>query len=240
VRLDVAFLPEEAGALRGRVALVVDVLRATTSLLTMMERGCAEILIAPTVEAARRYGRAHPDVLLAGEEQGRAPGGFDFGNSPVAFAAAALEGRRVALATTNGTRAVHLAQEASTILLGCLRNCSAAARRGLEAAKGEDLCVICAGREGRFSLDDAYTAGAIVDALLAEPGGSDHFHLTDAALAAQVLYQRTADAADLFRRTRAGQHVVEIGLAEDLDYCAQRDTSLLVPSVGDRVRVVAS
>lgn len=237
MRLDVAFLPEEVGTLRGRVAVVVDVLRATTSLLTILERGCAEVLIAPTVEAARRFAHAHPDLLLAGEERGRAPAGFDFGNSPVAFARAELEGRRMVFSTTNGTRAIRLVQEASTVLLGCLRNCSAVARRGLAAAGGEEeVCVVCAGREGRFSLDDAYTAGALVDALLAEAGGNP-LVLTDAALAAQALHRSTADAAALFRRTRAGRNVMEIGLSEDLDYCAQRDTSALVPEVGDRVRV---
>ena len=241
MRLDVAFLPEEVGTLRGRVAVVVDVLRATTSLLTILERGCAEVLIAHTVEAARRCGRKHPDMLLAGEEHGRAPAGFDFGNSPVAFARAELEGRRMVFATTNGTRAVHRAQGASTILLACLRNRSAAARGGLAAAADEeDLCVICAGREGQFSLDDAYTAGAIVDALLAQAGGGNRLLLTDAALAAQALYRGTADPVSLFRRTRAGQNVVEIGLSEDLDYCAQRDASVLVPKVGDRLRVVGS
>ena len=237
MRLDVAFLPEEVGTLRGRVAVVVDVLRATTSLLTILERGCAEVLIAPTVEAARRFAHAQPDLLLAGEERGRAPAGFDFGNSPVAFARAELEGRRMVFSTTNGTRAIRLVQEASTVLLGCLRNCSAVARGGLAAAGGEEeVCVVCAGREGRFSLDDAYTAGALVDALLAEAGGNP-LVLTDAALAAQALHRSTADAAALFRRTGAGRNVMEIGLSEDLDYCAQRDTSALVPEVGDRVRV---
>ena len=176
-------------------------------------------------------------MLLAGEEGGRAPAGFNFGNSPVAFARAELEGRRMVFSTTNGTRAIRLAQSASTVLLGCLRNASAVARGGLAAAGGDEgVCVVCAGREGQFSLDDAYTAGAIVDALLAGAGGN-RLVLTDAALAAQALYRSTADAAGLFRRTRAGRNVMEIGLSEDLDYCAQRDASVLVPEVGDRVWV---
>src|SRR5205807_4137111 len=172
--LHVAFLPEEAGALRGRIAVVIDVIRATTSVLTMLERGCAEVLIAPTIEAARRYREAQADVVLAGERDGRAPAGFEFGNSPVAFAGAALAGRRVVFATTNGTRAMHLAQEASVVLLGCLRNRSAVARGALSfaARDGLGLSVVCAGREGRFSLDDAYTAGAIVAAALSVREGA--------------------------------------------------------------------
>ncbi len=239
MEIHVAFLPGEAGALRGRAAVVIDVIRATTSVLAMLEGGCAEVLIAPTVEAARRYRDSHPDVLLAGEQGGRAPPGFDFGNSPVAFAQAALTGRRVVFATTNGTRAIHAAGEARSVLMGCLRNRTAAARAALAAAEtGRGLSLVCSGREGRFSLDDAYTAGAIVDALI-ESGGSAALELTDAALAARRLY-RDADSEALFRETRAGRHVIEIGLGDDLLYCAKIDQSTMVPRLGERVRVVES
>lgn len=239
MEIHVAFLPGEAGALRGRAAVVIDVIRATTSVLAMLEGGCAEVLVAPTVEAARRYRDSHPDVLLAGEQGGRAPAGFDFGNSPVAFAQAALTGRRMVFATTNGTRAIHAAGEARSVLMGCLRNRTAAARAALAAAEpGRGLTLVCSGREGRFSLDDAYTAGAIVEAL-AESGGPAALQLTDAALAARHLYRDT-DSEALFRETRAGRHVIEIGLGDDLLYCAKIDQSTMVPRLGERVRVVES
>lgn len=233
-----AFLPEEAGPLCGRTIVVIDVIRATTSVLAMLERGCAEVLIAPEVETARRYGKAHPQMLLAGEQGGHAPAGFDFGNSPVAFADADLTGRRVVFATTNGTRAIHLTQGASVVMLGCLRNRSEAVRTAVGAAEGSGITLVCAGREGRFSLDDAYTAGAMVDAAVASPDGGGRIDLTDAALAAHALYQSNADAAAVFRRTRAGRNVIEIGLPRDLDYCADRDRSVLVPRLGDRVRMI--
>lgn len=232
--LDVAFLPEEAGPLRGRIAVVVDVIRATTSLLTMLERGCAEVLVAPTLDAARRYRQAHADVLLAGEQDGRAPEGFDFGNSPVEFAGAFLTGRRVVFATTNGTRAMRLAGDAAGVFLGCLRNRSAAAQAA--AAAGVGISVVCAGRQGRFSLEDAYTAGAIVETLADHHGAK--IDLTDAGVAARQLYRSAGDPAALLRQTRAGRRVIEIGLGSDLEYCAQVDRSTLVPRLGDRVRVV--
>ncbi|HET9000371.1 MAG TPA: 2-phosphosulfolactate phosphatase [bacterium] len=238
MEVHVAFLPEEAGPLRGRIVVVIDVIRATTSVLAMLEGGCAEVLIAPTLEAARTYRRAHSEVLLAGEQHGRTPVGFDFGNSPPAFSDARLAGRRVVFATTNGTRAVHAARDGAAIFMGCLRNRTAAARVALAAAAGADheLSVMCAGREGRFSLDDAYTAGAIVAAAVdLQPD----LTLTDAASAARMLYRSVEDPAVLFRQTRAGQNVIEIGLAGDLDYCAEVDRSSLVPKVGERVRMVA-
>lgn len=236
MEVHVAFLPEE-GSLRGRAVVVIDVIRATTSLLAMLERGCDEVLIAATLEAARDYHHAHPEVLLAGEEHGRAPAGFDFGNSPAAFSEALLAGRRVVFATTNGTRAIHAARDAAPVFLGCLRNRSATARVAAAAAAGtaRGLAMVCAGRDGRFSLDDAYTAGAIVDAVA---DLRRDLRLTDAAVAARMLCRSVADPAALFRQTRAGRNVIEIGLAGDLDYCAKADQSTLVPKLGERVRVL--
>jgi len=240
VELHVAFLSEEIGAPRRRAVVFIDVLRATTSLLVLLERGCAEVLIAPSVEAARRYRSAHPSVLAAGEQGGRAPEGFDFGNSPVAFAKGDLAGRRVVLATTNGTRAMHVARDVPLALVGCLRNRSAAAREVVAAAAqaGLDITLVCAGREGRFSLDDAYTAGAIVNAALSDPAAAELVDLTDAAVAARSLYDAFPDAEVMFRTTRAGQNLLNIGLVEDLPYCAEQDRSVLVPRVGDRVRLL--
>ncbi len=240
MELHVAFLPEEVGAPARRAVVVVDVLRATTSILTLLERGCAGIVIAPSVAAARRYRTAHPTALAAGEQGGRAPDGFDFGNSPAAFAQSEVAGRRVVLATTNGTRAIHVVQGAPVVFLGCLRNRSAAAGAVVRAAAEAELDVtlVCSGREGRFSLDDAFTAGAIVDAALSGASTAGTLVLTDAAQAARALYQAFPDVEAMFRTTRAGRNLVEIGLTDDLPYCAARDRSTLVPRMGDRVSLL--
>jgi 2-phosphosulfolactate phosphatase len=256
VEVHVAFLPEEAGDVRRRVAVVVDVLRATTSILTLLEGGCAEVVVAPSVDAARRYaaksagaraasgadaGRragssaaAPQPVRTAGEQGGLAPEGFEFGNSPAAFARARVEGNRFVIATTNGTRALHAVRGAAAVFAGCLRNRAAAARTAADAAlrSGLDLTIVCAGREGRFSLDDAYAAGGIADAAAAYLEGRTPYAATDAMLAARALYHAWPDPLDVFRQTAGGRNVLAIGLAEDLDYCAERDCSELVPRVG--------
>jgi len=244
--------------MRRRAAVVVDVLRATTSILTLLERGCAEVIVAPTVDAARRYaeearrvgvapgpaggrrtGEKQPQppaqpVRTAGEQGGLAPEGFEFGNSPAAFARADVAGSRFVIATTNGTRALHAVRGAPVVFAGCLRNRTAAARAAADAAiEGAlDLTIVCAGREGRFSLDDAYAAGAIADAAVDYLAGRSPCRTTDAALAAVTLYRSCPDAAALFRLTAGGRNVVAIGLEEDLRYCAERDASELVPRVG--------
>lgn len=262
MELHVAYLPQESGDVRRCVAIVVDVLRATTSILTLFERGCAEVLVAPTVDAARRYAEvaggpaaaagssASPvsagrrtvtgRVRTAGEQGGLAPEGFDFGNSPAAFARADVAGSRIVMATTNGTGAFHAVREAPVVLTGCLRNRRAAAWAAVDAAiqGGLDVTVVCAGREGRFSLDDAYTAGGITNAVVDYLADKIPCRTTDAVLAAETLYRSWPDAATLFRLTAAGRNVLAIGLAEDLGYCAVPDCSELVPRVGAGVSLL--
>jgi 2-phosphosulfolactate phosphatase len=235
MQVDAAFLPDEVAAIAGRTIVVIDVLRATTSLLTLMEGGCDEILIAPDVEAARRYAAANAAVLTAGEEGGRAPAGFDFGNSPVAFARSNVAGRRLVMATTNGTRALRLVRGAPLVLIGCLRNRSAVAAEALAA--GNDVLLVCSGRQRAFTLDDAWTAGAIADALVASPVQSTPA-MAEAARAARALYLAFREPVSLFRETRAGQNLLDIGLEEDLPYCAQVDCSTLVPRLGQGIRLL--
>ncbi|HEV2438958.1 MAG TPA: 2-phosphosulfolactate phosphatase [bacterium] len=232
----VAFLPREAGDVRRSVAVVIDVLRATSSILTLLERGCAEVVVAPSVDAARRYAAAAPRrVRTAGEEGGLAPVGFEFGNSPAAFSRADVAGSRFVIATTNGTRALHAVRAAPAVFAACLRNRTSAARAAADAALhgGYDLTVVCAGREGRFSLDDAYAAGAVADAAAEHLAGRAVYAVTDAMLAARALYRAWPDAVDVFRQTAGGRNVAAIGLEEDLRYCAVRDVSELVPRVGE-------
>ena len=227
--------------MRGRVAVVVDVLRATTSILTLFERGCAEVLVAPTVGAARRYAaESTMRVRTAGEEGGLPPAGFEFGNSPAAFARADVSGSRVVLATTNGTRALHAVRKAPAVFAACLRNRAAAARAAAAAALdgGFDITVVCSGREGRFSLDDAYAAGGVADALVEHLAGRAPLATTDAVPAARTLYRAWPDPVDLFRQTAGGRNVLAIGLEEDLHYCAARDRSEVVPRVGDRLTLL--
>ena len=133
--VDVALTPAELGGeLRLRptdVAIVIDVIRATTTLAVLFDRGCARVLVAGDIPAARAYAAAHPGSLLAGEMGGLPPSGFDFGNSPVELAAADLNGRELIFSTTNGTRALHACVGAGVILAGSLRNAQAVCRAAL-------------------------------------------------------------------------------------------------------------
>ncbi|MDQ7843638.1 MAG: 2-phosphosulfolactate phosphatase [Armatimonadota bacterium] len=244
MRLHVAFHPSLllTGALdpapvdRPQVCVVVDVLRASTSLVTLVERGADGVYIAPSVAVARARKGELPRVVMAGEEGGLAPEGFDYGNSPVELAAAEIRGRPVIFVTTNGTAAIRAVAGLGPVLIGAMRNGAAAAAEAFRLARaaGSDVTLVCAGREGGFGLDDAYCAGYLTSRLL-EHGP---FDLTDGAEAALLLYRSEPDTLAVFLRAAAGRNIVRLGLQADVSYCARRDCSSVVPTVGRELRLV--
>ncbi|MGH2349298.1 MAG: 2-phosphosulfolactate phosphatase, partial [bacterium] len=125
------------------------------------------------------------------------------------------------------------------VLVGALRNATAAGREAARIARTLDdagITIVCAGREGAFGIDDAYTAGCLVDLLQAEGDGE----MTDGALAALRLFRSEPDAAALFRRSAAGRNVAALGLADDVTYCAQRDRSTAVPTLGRDLQLLSA
>ena len=238
--LHVAVTPALAIAPESSVCIVVDVLRATTSITVMIAGGCQDIVLCETVDAATEIGRRE-SRLLCGERGGLRPEHFDYGNSPSQLAAIGAAGRAVAFATSNGTRALQLAGRSPLVLAGCLRNASAVAGFALSeaVARGLSLQVVCSGRDyGRaFALDDVYCAGCITDRVLAAADPSAAPVLTDGAAAARMLYRgslsggtspRDALLAAL-RETESGRGLARLGLGSDVDYCAQVDASDVVP-----------
>jgi 2-phosphosulfolactate phosphatase len=232
MKLDVAFLPSLFRKPDRYVCVVVDVLRASSSLVVLLERGVEEVLLSPTIGEARRLARDRPQHLLCGERGGLPPRGFHYGNSPAEFAGLELAGRRAILCTSNGTRALTRAAAAPLVLVGALLNATAAGRAGAEAAATRelDVAIVCSGDEGgtAFSLEDALGAGAIVDAILGL--GAARLELSDAALAALTLYRAHQGQEQAALRASCHARDLEaLGLGEDLSFCAQRDTFATVP-----------
>lgn len=230
-RVHVAYTPRELDGPMD-VAIVVDVIRASTTIVTLVERGCRPLLLSATVHRARQARAAAPDLLLIGEQGALPPEGFDLGNSPVEVARAAVAGRGAALVTTNGVPAIHAAAQAGTVLVGCLRNARAVAEAAWAAApEGGEIVIVCAGRAenpGGFGLDDAYGAGVLVGRLQ----GLGATTLTDAAEAARLLTVAEPDPLALFRRSAAGRNVTRLGLGDDVVFCAEVDRTTVVPRVG--------
>jgi 2-phosphosulfolactate phosphatase len=228
-----ALAPPEAFA--GSIVVVVDVLRATTTVVHALAAGAREVAAAETVEEARALASRLPpgEALLAGERGGLRIEGFDLGNSPAEFTPARCEGKSIVLTTTNGTRAVRHARRARRVLLGAFVNFSAVC---FELAEADgDVHVLCAGTDGAVALEDALFAGALA-ATLADRGG---FVLDDAARIAWDAFEGHGSVlASAFELSAGGRNLAAVGLASDLFCAARIDRFGLVPEAsGDPMRI---
>lgn len=213
---------------------VVDVLRATTSLVAMFERGLLRAIVSENIQQARRLALKN-FAVLCGEVRSLPPPGFDFGNSPAEFARTSFRGKSAVLCTTNGTRALTAAAGAPVAAAAALTNRRAAAERLLEEAgrRGLDLAVVCAGvdRGSAFSLEDTAAAGAVVEAARERDPA---IVLTDEAWAAFHLWRwYRGDAMRIFRQSKHGRALREAGFIDDLAYAARIDVSREVPLLYD-------
>ncbi len=229
--VDVALVPGQAQRWDDGVCIVVDVLRASSTIVTLLDQGASVILPAGSLREAQRLAREH-GYLLGGERDGLAPPGFDFGNSPAELIHTDLHDRGVVLTTSNGTAVLRRLTRARAILVGCLLNATACCERALSLAQQHDthLGIVCAGQKGDFLLDDSVCAGFLVDTVvrIARLRGGACL-LSDAAQAAQKLYCGYDDVLSAFRESASGKRIVEIGQEADLALCARPDASQVVP-----------
>jgi 2-phosphosulfolactate phosphatase len=244
IEVYVTFAEVEAGSLDEATVVVIDVVRATTSIIEALANGAREIYPMASTEEAAKLAVAldRSETLLCGERKGVKVEGFDLGNSPREFTADAVGGRRLVMSTTNGTRALSAGREGSRILPVAFTNLGASARA---VAGAERLAVICSGMSDRFSLEDALCAGHLVARLAALSGTEDvakspDFELDDAARAALALARSCAPTGDLFRSLAGGAALTAIGMGADLDVCADVDRHELVAELRDKVITRAS
>jgi 2-phosphosulfolactate phosphatase len=227
VRVHVAFTPAEAAS--APVGVVVDVLRASSTIAQALASGWPRVLCAPGIDEARAVRDQLGEGLLGGERNAGRIEGFDVGASPREF----LEGGDVPLifSTTNGTRAIlTAAASCDRVVLGSLLNLDAVAAAARES--GEDVVIVCAGFQGAFAFDDAYCAGRIVQLVDGER--------SDAAKAAELIAHAYPDAYEGLTQRTYGPP----GLEEDIRFCAQENVLEVVPRlarlVGPAAEIVRS
>ncbi len=231
--VDVALVPRHAQRWNHPICILVDVLRASSTIVTLLDKGVSVILPVGSVQQARRLAREH-GYLLAGERNGLAPPNFDFGNSPAELIHTDVSGRGVVLTTRNGTAALRrlTRTRARAVLIGCIMNATACCEQALALAQQDDtyLSIVCAGQKGRFVLDDGVCAGFLVENIVrtVRSRGEDCL-LSDAALAAQKLYHSYDDILSAFRESNSGTIIIKIGQEADLSLCARPDVSQVVP-----------
>lgn len=233
MKTQVFFSPAEVdeSEVEGATAVVIDVIRATSCMVEGIANGARGIF--PTLEPENAIKLAsdlgREDTLLCGERKGLRIEGFDLGNSPSEFSAEVVADKRLVMTTTNGTRAFLAVADAERILAASFLNISAVA----ESIRGvEDLLVVCAGKEDRFSLDDALCAGILLEKALT--GAPAPTKMNDAARVVLGLAETYAPDASFLRSTAAGQALVEVGLDGDLAFCAAVDRHHIVPEMRER------
>jgi 2-phosphosulfolactate phosphatase len=217
VLVHVAFTPDEAA--KAPTGVVIDVIRATSTICQALAAGYERVWCAAEVEDARGL-RANGDVTLGGERLGIRIDGFDLGNSPEEY----VEPRTstLAMSTTNGTRAIVTAAErCDRVYVASLLNLATVV--DVARSHGDDVAVFCAGVKGAFALDDAYVAGRVAESL--------GFERSDAAEAAVRLARSYQSAEQAFRASRSGRDLIEHGpeLEADIARCARESVLAVVP-----------
>jgi 2-phosphosulfolactate phosphatase len=210
--VDVAFTPSEP--VSAPVGIVVDVLRATSTIAQALASGWPRVLCAPGIEEAQAVREQLGEGLLGGERYAERIEGFDVGASPREF----LDGGDVPLifSTTNGTRAIlTAASSCEHVFLGSLLNLDAVAAAARE--RGEDVAIVCAGFKGTFALDDAYCAGRIVQLLDGDRN--------DAAKASELIARSFADPYEALTARTYGPP----GMEDDIRFCARENVVDVVP-----------
>jgi len=224
--------PEE---LADAVVVVIDVLRATTTIVHALAAGAREIAPCQEVEEARQLALefASEAVVLGGERGGLPLEGFDFGNSPREYTAEHVGGKTVVFTTTNGVRAMRSCAQASRILIGSFVNYSAVCGRLTDA---KNIHLLCAGTNGRITREDVLLAGAFVDDIARRTAPeqlrmNDEAELAVDAWRSAVVSLAAGPVAEALRDSRGGRNLIEIGQEKDIEIAAQIDKYDIVPEL---------
>jgi len=217
----------EEDELAGKTAIVIDVLRATSTIAAALGNGCRRVI--PVEEETDAFSKAkavsgHGKVVIGGERDGVKLPGFDLGNSPLEYGREQIGGASLVMCTTNGTRAIKKAMAAEKVYLGCLNNAKAAAKKA--AAGGRDVAIICAGTRQKFSVDDLAAAGAIISRF----GQFAEAELDDLGRTALRLYEEyRRDLKPLIEHSRPYRILTGLDEQRDIDYCLREDITDIVP-----------
>ena len=210
---------------KGKIVVVIDILRATSSICVAFKHGAKQIKPVMTPEESAGYKKQ--GFLCAAERDGQVVEGFDIGNSPFSYMGEKIKDASIALTTTNGTRAIELSKEADTVVIGSFLNleylCS------WIKDQNKDVLLLCAGWKDKFNLEDTLFAGAVINNLryLLDPA-------CDSSIAAEDLYLLAKD--DLHKYILKSSHAhrfKDLGIEEDIIYCMQQNTIPLIPVLKD-------
>lgn len=216
--------------LQHKTVIVIDVLRATSTMLTALTNGCRDITPVETVIQAKQL--QETGVLLGGERNCKKIPGFDFGNSPLEYTESQVIGKSLVITTTNGTRAIQKAGKASRILIGSLLNARACAER-VVSTSGEAV-ILCSGTNDAFALEDGLCAGLIAQELIDHMPSGKQVTLNDLGLAMLYAYRNVSDRLpETLLSCSNGKRLSRLGFRDDVLHCARVNVLPFAPAVQD-------
>ena len=208
------------------IVVVIDIFRATSSICYGLDNGAEAIIPVASVEECKSY--ESKGYLLAAERDGKVVDGFDFGNSPFAYAEDKVKGKTIVLTTTNGTHAIDESKkDAYQVIIGSFLNLTAVC--DYLKLQDKDVFLLCAGWKNKFNLEDTLFAGAIVYQLKDES-----YFLDDASVAADDLYQLAKDDLSAYTsKTSHSERLTKLGIEEDIKFCLNVDITSTIPVLKD-------
>ncbi|HWP98107.1 MAG TPA: 2-phosphosulfolactate phosphatase [Syntrophomonadaceae bacterium] len=216
---------------REMVCIVIDVICASSTIVTLLDKGCPRVFTVRAVAEARALAQER-GFLIGGERNGLVLPGFDFDNSPFKLQEMDVQGRDAVLTTTNGTRVIKRVETSRAVLIGSFLNAAACCHSALNLAcqYSTGIGLACAGTKGRFALDDALCAGCLIETLLQiGKQGNQSLTLSDSAKAAKSLFRAYPDIGSGFLESSSGRRLVEIQRTEDIVSCSMVNVSEIVP-----------
>ncbi len=220
--------------IKNRTVIVIDVLRASSTVVTALAQGVAEVIPVETIGQARHYQGER--YLLAGERYGKKIAGFPFSNSPTEMCSAPLKGNCLVLTTTNGTRAIQKSLKAEAVLIGCFLNGKSCADLALRFRR--DLTLLCAGSRQKFALEDGLAAGYILSLISSQ---HPEICMNDLGLAMLAAYEfHKGHLTQTLQETATGKRLLGAGNLADIEYAAQKDVYSLVPILKEESLIIHS
>lgn len=229
--IDVCLTPDllHQYELENKIVVVVDILRATSCMVSALANGVKEIV--PVAELEECKALQKEGYLAAAERNGSKAEGFDMGNSPFEYLNEKVVGKKIAVTTTNGTLAIHKSLAAKEILIGAFLNLEAIAN--YLKNKEEDIIVLCAGWKGKFNLEDTLFAGALCQQLKA-----DFEFACDAPLAAEAMYLTARqDMMKYMEDSSHAKRLAKLDVKKDIGYCIQESIYDVIPYLSGRALV---
>lgn len=220
------------GQAKGKLVVVIDVLRAASTIVQACENQVERIIPVAGVEDASKLVPTleRKKTLLGGESEGRKIEGFDLGNSPLEYTRELVKGKTLILSTTNGTVAITRSSPADEIVVGCFLNLGAVVAH-LASSGADSVALLCSGNLGQLALEDFLCGGLVVERLAGNRGLA--LDLNDGAVAARALAQSTLDVGEAVRNSSHARYLAGLGFGDDIGFCSKLDEYETVPVVAD-------